>query len=447
MTKTEKQKVVTKLAKTLQSVTPAQREFMERKTIQHRIFYTTPAKCWCSHCGKAFSVQSIHDEETCPFCGQKAKTRKSRANSFYDFRYTAILATRGDWQVFRYFIIEANVQREGYNGGKWGLTYAPTYEITEVMRKWYNPTEKVSATESVQLRAFPNWRKIPYATWTELKYCTANQERSEWREEWFLKNAYPYGRILPYYTKRGMTLKNAGELDIDAYARQVEKRPYAETLLKYGYVDLANSCLYNNYKWTEYEQQIRIAIRHGVNFAKVKLSDYWDYLNLLEYYKMDIHNPQYIAPANFQAEHDRLVAMREAERQAQERERRRLAEIREKEREAEKQKLCEKRKAMWGSFIIKAYGMVFIPLISATDYENEGEAMHHCVAGYVNKKDSLILSARMNGERVETIEVSLTSFKVVQSRAVCNGTSKHHDEILEAMHKNMSRIRKIAKSA
>lgn len=117
------------------------------------------------------------------------------------------------------------------------------------------------------------------------------------------------------------------------------------------------------------------------------------------------------------------------------------------EKEAEKAQLCEKRKALWGGFIIKGYGMEFIPLLSVEDYNNEGQAMHHCVAGYVNRADSLILSAREHGKRVETIEVNLKSFRVVQSRAVCNGTSEHHNEILEVMEKNMGRIKKVALSA
>ena len=48
--------------------------------------------------------------------------------------------------------------------------------------------------------------------------------------------------------------------------------------------------------------------------------------------------------------------------------------------------------------------------------EAEGKAMHHCVGGYHRRKDSLILSATIDGKRIETIEVSLTTLKVVQSR-------------------------------
>lgn len=52
-------------------------------------------------------------------------------------------------------------------------------------------------------------------------------------------------------------------------------------------------------------------------------------------------------------------------------------------------------------------------------YQAEGEAMHHCVfkCEYYAKKNSVILLAHdREGNRIETIEFSLTENKVVQSR-------------------------------
>ena len=72
--------------------------------------------------------------------------------------------------------------------------------------------------------------------------------------------------------------------------------------------------------------------------------------------------------------------------------------------------------------------------------------MHHCVFEneYYKKKDSLILSARVNGERMETVEVSLKTFQVIQSRAVCNHTSAYHNRIIELVNRNMGLIRRAA---
>ena len=70
--------------------------------------------------------------------------------------------------------------------------------------------------------------------------------------------------------------------------------------------------------------------------------------------------------------------------------------------------------------------------------------MHHCVyaQGYYARKDALILSATVNGKKVETVEVNLKTLDVVQSRAVCNGVSEYHDQIVKLIKKNMNQIRR-----
>lgn len=85
------------------------------------------------------------------------------------------------------------------------------------------------------------------------------------------------------------------------------------------------------------------------------------------------------------------------------------------------------------------------PLESITQFYQEGKAMHHCVfsMGYYKKNNSLILSAKdKEGRRLETIELNLSTFKVVQSRAVCNNTTPYHNHIIRLVEKNINLIRK-----
>ena len=70
----------------------------------------------------------------------------------------------------------------------------------------------------------------------------------------------------------------------------------------------------------------------------------------------------------------------------------------------------------------------------------EGKAMHHCVGSYHNKADSLILSATMDGRRLETVEVSISQLKVIQCRGVCNGKTEYHDHIVKLVNSNMPLI-------
>lgn len=70
--------------------------------------------------------------------------------------------------------------------------------------------------------------------------------------------------------------------------------------------------------------------------------------------------------------------------------------------------------------------------------------MHHCVFSnsYYLKENSLILSATIEGKRIETIEVSLKTLKVVQSRGVCNKNTEYHEQIINLVNQNMGMIQK-----
>ena len=81
-------------------------------------------------------------------------------------------------------------------------------------------------------------------------------------------------------------------------------------------------------------------------------------------------------------------------------------------------------------------------LESVQAFKEEGTAMHHCVFTneYYGKADSLILSARINEKRIETIEISLQTLKVVQSRGVCNENTEFHERIIELVNRNIPLI-------
>ena len=71
----------------------------------------------------------------------------------------------------------------------------------------------------------------------------------------------------------------------------------------------------------------------------------------------------------------------------------------------------------------------------------EGAHMCHCVGGYYNHENSLIMSAKINGKRIETIEVSLSSFHLIQSRGVQNKPTPYHEQIVELVNSHMEEIR------
>ena len=87
--------------------------------------------------------------------------------------------------------------------------------------------------------------------------------------------------------------------------------------------------------------------------------------------------------------------------------------------------------------------LTIIPLKSIEDFKEEGDKMHHCVFTneYWKRENSLILSARIEDKRIETVEVNLKTLRVVQSQGVLNHDTKYHDRIIGLVTKNMNLIR------
>ena len=116
--------------------------------------------------------------------------------------------------------------------------------------------------------------------------------------------------------------------------------------------------------------------------------------------------PKYVCPADLKAEHDKLVAKRNLQR-----ERERTEQQRQKAIEDEKNYL--KAKGIFFGLVFSDSLICIKVIESVEEMEEEGRIMHHCVGGYHNKANSLILSATIEGKRIETIEVSLKTLKVV----------------------------------
>ena len=120
-----------------------------------------------------------------------------------------------------------------------------------------------------------------------------------------------------------------------------------------------------------------------------------------------------------------------------ERERQRLEEM------AKKKEGYIRKKAAFLNLVLTD-GLIIIKVLQDIDeFYEEGKAMHHCVYtnAYYNNENSLILSARIDGERIETVEVDLRTLKVVQSRGVCNSNTEYHDRIIKLVEDNAEQIR------
>lgn len=188
---------------------------------------------------------------------------------------------------------------------------------------------------------------------------------------------------------------------------------------------------------TEYLwQAIRVALRHGYHWKNTdEISDWCDMIDDLNYLHIDTHNPHYICPANLKKAHTYWVDKRHEAIKAEA-----------KKMEIEKILAYEpvfkaNREQFFGMvFTDKKIQVAVIP--TAIGIREEGEAMHHCVGSYYNHPDSLILSAKIDGKRIETIEVSLSTYELVQSRGLQNCQTRYHSRIVKLINDNMEEIRK-----
>ena len=193
--------------------------------------------------------------------------------------------------------------------------------------------------------------------------------------------------------------------------RQLLSNPVAETVVKQGQLDMFRHMLRRGDYQLPFRHALNICHRNGYVIEDAQM--WFDYMELLSYFNLDTHSPHYVCPADLKAEHDRLV--------------------RRKERE----------EARRGLAFTGEDGLAAHVLGSVEEFYREGEAMRHCVYsnGYYRRADCLILSATVGGKRMETVEVSLRTFRIVQSRAVCNGVSEWHNRIIELVNRNMKLIK------
>ena len=234
-------------------------------------------------------------------------------------------------------------------------------------------------------------------------------------------------------------------LDPKELGRIIKNNPVAENLYK------ERSPLFVHLMYQTYNKQIcraiTIAKRHGFVFDQINTSIWFDMVRAMVRVGADVHNPVFVAPKDLQATHD-LFVNRWKRKQENER---RAAAIELKMSETDRKLMREKRTN--DAYIRRRkrfYDMVLtdglievrvLPDVPA--FRAEADEMHHCVytSEYYKKPYSLIMSATIAGNRVETVEVDLTSFTIKQCFGKHDQFTMHHKRILDLVNSQMCTIK------
>lgn len=223
--------------------------------------------------------------------------------------------------------------------------------------------------------------------------------------------------------------------------RIICNNPVAETMYK-KHNPMFGHLMYRTYL-KETCRAYTIAKRHGFEFNEETIPLWLDMVYAIIVCKKDWHNPVYIAPEDLRATHDRFIRMM-VRKQEQNKVAREYAKI-QKEIERKKtinEQYVKRRKRFYD--MVLSDGLVECQVLRDVEaFREEGLAMDHCVfkCRYFEKPYSLILSARINNKRVETVEVDLSNYTIKQCYGKHDLFTMHHKRIVDLVNSQMDVIK------
>lgn len=402
------------------------------RIVPHYI-YCCNGKRWCTHCGEEVDIDFVKDKVVeCPKCGAKVTLKASRKQTYKETVFFQELTVDGEFQVFRLYSAEIEAKKHRKSS-------------VNVMRvcDWYLSEDGKDFLFRRKLRAFYYQFKNPFVNYGELEFASKRCNRNMY-SGWRIDGVYPRKRIQPWLRRYDL-LGNTGGLDMYDVVVAIMTKPHFETIWKKREFKLAEHLIYRGgmNRWPS----IKVALRHNYQFEGIGM--WLDYLHMLETEGKDLRNPKVICPANLVEAHDEISraieakrrrAREEAERQRLEREK---AMVEDMESEANLEYLARMGKVL--TLLITKGKISIAPLQSIKDFYEEGTELQHCVFAreYYKKEHSLILGAKVDGKRTETIEIDTRTFAILQCRGEHNQDSQYHDKIYKLVKKNIPAIRRM----
>jgi len=415
------QKQVFEASKTLSTLTKTQIKWAYQNCLEHVGRRLKSGVINCLECGHSWkSKQTLIDSVcgcTCPNCRMSLKLQDTLKRVFKDYQYLCIVTAYDGFQVLRFIYVESYAR----------VGEKARYYHSEVVQRWIAPNGKYETIARTRPMSY-------YAdNWT----FRSNLEIRPEREHHNIRPAciYPRMQLIPELKRSGFD-GNFYRINPFSLFRTLLSYNRAETLLKARQTNLLKYFIINGFDRIEnYWSSIKVCIRNGY---QIKDASIWrDYIDLLRFFGKDLHNAKYVCPADLNAEHDRYVIKKREWQKRQDKEKAKI-----KAMEAEKS-FKEMKSRFFG--IQFSDGLIQVNVLeSVLEIMEESDALHHCafVNNYHLKPDSLILSACIGDQKIETVEISLSQLKVLQCRGAHNKNTEYHDRIIKLVNKNISVIKK-----
>lgn len=412
----KKQERILALSGQLRPLSNAQMQWALNYTINHFAYRLKNGKAVCLKCGHEWNANESVCR--CPHCGISLEVKTTKERVKKDKSYFNIITAKGGYQVIRMFLMSVELRK--------GMVAEPSFQ--EIGQYWLD--ENGNATV-VGLRRTIGWYVDSF------DYCSKLELRRDNDAFQFIADQWVYPRI-----KVTDTIKRNGfdghTYDINPLTlfKELLTNPKAETLMKSGDVEMLRYLCHSPFNADEidfYWKSIKVAKRAGFEFEDAQM--WMDYIKMLERMGKDLHSPVLVAPQDLKTAHDLYSAKVERQRIKAQREEDR------KKAEADETKF-EELKGRYIGLVMTDGEIVIHTLNSVAEYYDEGSRQHICVgsAGYYLKESSLVFTAKIKGQTIATIEISLSDYSIIQCRAFANKVCKYQDRIAKIISDNTKMI-------
>ena len=408
----KKQERILAMSGQLRPLSNAQMQWALNYTINHFAYRLKNGKAVCLKCGHEWNANE--GVCRCPHCGISLEVKTTKERVRKDKSYFNIITAKGGYQVIRMFLMSVELRK--------GMVAEPSFQ--EIGQYWLD--ENGTATV-VGLKRTIGWYVDSF------DYCSKLELRRDNDAFLFIADQWVYPRI-----KVTDTIKRNGfdghTYDINPLTlfKELLTNPKAETLMKSGDVEMLRYLCHSPFNADEidfYWKSIKVAKRAGFEFEDAQM--WMDYIKMLERMGKDLHSPVLVAPQDLQTAHDLYSAKVERQRIKAQREEDR------KKAEADEAKF-EELKGRYIGLVMTDGEIVIHTLNSVAEYYDEGSRQHICVASarYYLKENSLVFTAKIKGQTIATIEISLSDYSIIQCRAFANKVCKYQDRIAKIIRDN-----------